>query len=504
MKRVLFLVFAIAVVTLSAAGLMAGMFKGEDPRQHAISTYHGDPQRSGAYVVPGLTFDRVRALHLDTGFHAEIAGHIHAQPLYWTLPGSQRSLLIVATEENGVYALDAQTGQTIWKRELGPPVGRAALQCTDIVPLGITGTPVIDPASEAVYLDAAVTRHGALHHLVFALSLKDGLTLPGWPIDVAEALTGQAPDFAAAAQNQRGALLILAGKVFVPYGGFFDCGTYRGTVVGISLSDPRTVTRWTTRAVGGGVWAPGGIVADDTSLLLATGNTFYADEWQDGEAVIRLAGDLQPSAEANNFFTPTDWHALDEEDSDLGGIAPLVIVLPGETDHRRFVLALGKDGKAYLLDHDNLGGVGGEVAVAKVSARGIYAAAVAYTIGDTVYVAFPASGTDCPKDPAPHKGLAVLTVRGHDRPELATAWCAQVLGLGAPIVTTSDGAATPIVWVVGAEGDNRLHAFRGDTGESLLGDAAPALKGLHRFQTLIATKDHLFVAADDTVYAFKF
>jgi hypothetical protein len=69
-------------------------------------------------------------------------------------------------------------------------------------------------------------------------------------------------------------------------------------------------------------------------------------------------------------------------------------------------------------------------------------------------------------------------------------------------VTTSDGHADPIVWMVGAEGDNRLHAFRGDTGEPILDRAGPAMAGLHHFQTLIATKDRLYVGADGRIYAF--
>jgi hypothetical protein len=88
-------------------------------------------------------------------------------------------------------------------------------------------------------------------------------------------------------------LAILAGNLYVPFGGHFgDCGQYRGFVVGISLSDPRTIKSWATRARGGGIWAPGGISTDGTSLFVATGNTFGARTWSDGEAVIRLAPDF--------------------------------------------------------------------------------------------------------------------------------------------------------------------------------------------------------------------
>jgi hypothetical protein len=119
---------------------------------------------------------------------------------------------------------------------------------------------------EAIYLNAAVETASGPRHLVFGLSLKDGSPLSGWPIDVMEVLARQGQSFVARDQNQRGALAILGGNLYVPFGGHFgDCGQYRGFVVGISLSDPRTINSWATRARGGGIWAPGGITTDGTS-----------------------------------------------------------------------------------------------------------------------------------------------------------------------------------------------------------------------------------------------
>ena len=99
--------------------------------------------------------------------------------------------------------------------------------------------------------------------------------------------------------------------------------------------------------------------------------------------------------------------------------------------------------------------------------------------------------------------MIALKIRVDPRPEIETAWCDSLTGAGSPIVTTADGRSDPIVFVVGAEGDNRLHAFRADNGEPL---ATPpeTMRGLHHFQTLIAAQDRLYVAADGTVYAFAF
>jgi outer membrane protein assembly factor BamB len=495
--------FALGASIMGAAGLVAGMLMHELPPPKSIATYHGDPRRSGQYVAPHLTWERAHGLRMDTSFHPVFSGHVHAQPLFWTIPGTSRSLVIVATEENVVYAFDAKSGRTVWSRVLGPPVQRGELQCGDIFPLGVTGTPVIDPVRQVLYLDAAVGRHDGPGQLIFALNLKDGTPLQGWPVDLEHVFSGQEPEFLGRRQNQRGALLIFGDMVYVPFGSFFDCDAYHGTVVGISLSDPQKVARWATRAKGGGVWAPGGVVSDEDGLFLATGNTFNATDWSDGEAIIRLSADLQPSVDEHNYFTPADWLHLDDEDSDLGSIAPIMVHATEGADTRRFVLALGKDGKAYLLDRDNLGGIGGAVAITTISARGIYSAAASYTIEGTPYVAFPASDANCPMADS-RNGVTAIAVHGTKTPSLNVAWCAPMRGLGAPITTTIDGRAYPIVWMLGAEGDNRLHAFRADTGEVLFDGPDQGLKGLHRFQTLIATRDRLYVAADNAIYAFKF
>jgi PQQ enzyme repeat len=489
------------VVLITAAAIASGALAYAQPP--SVLSYHGGPERSGHFIVPNLNWNRARSLHFDPAFHAELSGQLYAQPLYWQPADSRPALLIAVTESNVVQALDARTGHEIWKRQLGDPVKREALPCGDIAPLGITGTPVIDAANETLYLDAAVSLPSGPSHLIFALSLKDGAILPGWPVDIQSSLAGQNPPFIATGQNQRGALLIANNTVYVPFGSFFDCRPYHGTVIGVSLSDPHKVTRWAARAPGGGVWAPGGVASDGNSLFIATGNTFDTTDWADGEAVIRLPPDLQESTDPGDYFTPADWHDLDAHDSDLGGIAPLLIDLPDGDGSRAVVLAIGKNGKAYLLDRGHLGGIGGELAATKVSTHGVYAGAAVYPVADSIYVAFPTEGIGCPQDES-QRGLIVLSVHAGNPPKLATAWCAQMKGFGAPIVTTTDGHSNPIVWAVGAQGDGFLHAFKGDTGEVLYSGPVQGLAGLHRLQTLIATEDRLYVGADGTIYAFEF
>ena len=475
-------------------------------RAQSVLGYHGSPDRSGNFIVPALTWERARSLHLDPSFHPQFAGHLYAQPLYWQQPGSASGMLVVATENDEVHAIDARSGNQVWTRSLGRPVPLSTQPCGNIDPLGITGTPVIDEATQAVYLDAMVGDASGAHHRVFALSLKDGAPLPGWPIDIAEALAARGQHFNTRYQNQRGALAILDGRVYVPYGGHYgDCGDYHGWILGISLRDPRDIVSWSTRGRGGGIWAPGGISSDGHALFAATGNTFGASTWRDGEAVFRLTPDLRHDERPQDFFAPSDWRALDERDADLGGSDPIPFDAPSATGPKPFVLALGKDARAYLLDRDNLGGIGGSVASETVSTRPIRTAPAAYPAADGVFVAFQGQGTHCPSAGSDYN-LTVLQIRAGSAPFLATAWCGAFRGEGAPIVTTTDGRANPIVWIAGAEGDGQLHGYRGDTGEPLSTGGGPgnAMAGLRHFQTLLAAGNRLYVGADGRIYAFAF
>ena len=500
-ERCLRILLRLAICALASKGYAA-----DPPATQQVLEHHGNAARSGLYVVPGLTWEAAAHLRRDPDFHADVSGPVYAQPLYWPLPGSDHALLLVATAQNLLYALDSRTGTVAWKTSLGSPVPLSSLPCGNIDPVGVIGTPAIDERTQTVYLAAMVSdkvSHAA-KHLIFALSLKDGSVLSGWPVDVEAALKASGQSFRSQVQNQRGALTIAAGAVNIPYGGHFgDCGDYRGWVVSVSLQSPQIVRSWATRARGGGVWAPGGVSSDGTALYVATGNTMGTLRWSDGEAVIRLAADLSFSAQPRDFFTPSNWRWLDVTDADLGGTNPLLVDLPGATP-QELILALGKDGNAYLLDRRHLGGVGGSIQSRRVSSDAIRTSPAYVLAGNEALVAFQGSGVDCPHGSG--GDLAVLKMAASSPPSLSVAWCNVAHGRGSPIITTTDGRANPIVWIVGAEDSNRLHGFRADTGAVVFagGGPAEAMSEVRRFQTLIAVGRRLYVAADQHVYAFDF
>ncbi|HZO82150.1 MAG TPA: PQQ-binding-like beta-propeller repeat protein [Candidatus Binataceae bacterium] len=490
------------LVVLSCVALGAALLVWDPARAQSVPTYHRSPDRSGNYVMPGLTWERAPGLHRDPTFDGRFEGQVYAQPLLWR--SGPTGLLVVATEENVIYAFDAKTGKTVWRRSVGRPVPRSALPCGNIDPLGITGTPVIDEGRRAVYFDAMVAGEDKPRHMIFGLSLGDGSILPGFPVDIPRALKALGMRFISAIQNQRGALLIVNDKLFIPYGGHYgDCGPYHGWVVGIDLASPAKVSAWATRAEGGGIWAPGGISYDGRSMFVATGNTMGAQQWSDGEAVFRLHTDLAPPTSSRDFFAPANWKFMDRADQDLGATNPLPLDVPSANGKTQFVLALGKDGNAYLLNRKDLGGIGGALAVKQIARAPIRTAPASFPAGNAVFVAVQARAVGCPR-PVANPDVLALRIAARPSPSISIAWCGTFEGRAAPIVTTTDGSSNPIVWIAGAEGDNRLHGFRGDNGTPIFaGDrAADRVQGVARFSTILAADGRLFIAGDGRLYAF--
>jgi len=476
-----------------------------------VLEFHGGASRAGNFVDPTLTraYVPTSGFHLDPAFGGAASGAVYAQPLYFENTGGQPDLVVVATESNNVYAFNATTGAVVWQKNVGTAMPKSGLPCGNIsgTTNGITGTPVIDPAARVVYLDAevAVNPGPATHHQVFALSLDDGSTVAGWPVDINTKAVAGSVTFNAPPQGQRSALSLLNGTLYVPFGGRAgDCGSYHGWVVGISTSNPSSVTSWATRAGASGIWAVGGLASDGTNLYGATGNAIGATGYGDQESVIRFAPGPAYSQANADHYVPSNWQSLDSGDTDISGSGPLLVDMPGSTPSALLV-QFGKDGNAYLVNRSNMGGQGGELQNLHVAGNSIIQAGAVYRTPAATYVAMSANGANCASGSG---DLHVLKVNPGSPPQLASAWCALQSagppappGRGSPIVTTTDGLHEAIVWSVGS-GDGRLRAFDGDTGTRLF-QSTDAVTGVHAYNTfVILAKGRFYVAGDNRLFSF--
>jgi hypothetical protein len=227
-----------------------------------VTQYHNHLSRDGLYIDPGFTLPNVTNSTRDLNFNGAISGQVYAQPLYIENGPRGRAVIIAVTQSNDVYALDAYTGLIAWETNAAPPTPYGVLPCGDVSPtFGIFGTPVVDLQSRALFFDAeTVAFSGTVEHLVYSLNVDTGALNPGWPVNVNSNAFYNNIAFASLSQGQRGALMVVSGNVYIPYGGLQgDCGTYHGWVVGIPINDPSTVMAWATSADKGGIWAVNGI-----------------------------------------------------------------------------------------------------------------------------------------------------------------------------------------------------------------------------------------------------
>src|SRR5467141_2563297 len=223
-----------------------------------VTQFHNHDSRDGLYIDSAFTQSAAANLTRDLNFGGTISGNVYAQPLYIEDGPGGRAMVIAVTESNNVYALDAAEGSVIWQRNVGAPVPGDDLICTKFDLMGITGTPIVDLASRALFLDAMTTPDGGTtkKHLIFSLSLDTGDVNPGWPVDVEATASYNGMTFTAAIQQQRPALGIVGGILYVGYGSMMDCSLFHGWLVGVPIDNPASVTAWAaaTNTHGGSIW----------------------------------------------------------------------------------------------------------------------------------------------------------------------------------------------------------------------------------------------------------
>jgi hypothetical protein len=469
-----------------------------------VTQFHNNAKRDGLYVDASFTLSNAANLTRDPNFDGTISGSVYAQPLYIDNGPGGRPMIIAATQSNNVYALDAVDGGVIWQRNLGDPLTAGDLGCFSVInTVGITGTPIVDLSSRALFLNAMVTPDSGVtkRHLIFSLNVDTGVTNPGWPLDVGASVSYNGTPFTAEIQLQRPALGIVGNTVYVPYGSFADCGVYHGWLVGVSITNPASVTAWATSVIGGAIWGVGGIASDGTNPFVTTGNTFSPPNWSGGEAVIRFQPGPIFTGNPSDYWAPMNWLQLDDGDFDLGGSSALLVDVPGATPSA-LVVAMGKDHNAYLVNRSNLGGIIAPVTSLQVADHGIVNAPATYRTNQVTYVAFRDNGSV----------LSTFQISATNPPAIVSAWSVDRTGLGcgSPFITSTDGTNNMIVWVVGAgggpAGDERLHGYDGVTGAVVYngGGSNELMAGTHSYSTTgIVARGRLYVAGDDKVYAFK-
>ena len=296
-------------------------------------TYHHDNARTGVAVnvpPPGT---------LAQAWSAKLDGAVYAQPL---VIGDR---IIAVTENDTVYALSAADGHVLWSQHLGTPQALSELPCGNIDPLGITSTPAYDPATGQVFALAEVS--GGTH-LLAGLDLSTGIVTLNRPLEP--------PKGTPAAHQQRAALTVLDGWVYVAYGGLYgDCGDYIGSVVAApttGLGEPRAFAVPTSRE--GGIWSPGGAVVAGGKLFYAVGNGDATVTYDHSDSVLALT----PGLTMADSFSPVEWADDNKHDRDLGSLGPTVV--------GGHVLSIGKRGTGFVLDAARLGGIGGQISQQKV------------------------------------------------------------------------------------------------------------------------------------------
>ena len=325
--------------TATATATAAATASSSSVRAAAVdwTTYHRDGTRSG-YVPDGVS-----PRNLRTAWRADLDGAVYGQPLVIG------QLVVAATENNTVYGLDRATGAVRWKAHVSDPVPRSALPCGNIDPLGITGTPAYDATTGWVY---AVAETVGGHHTLVGVDVRNG--------EIVLRRDLPTPGGDQLATQQRPALLVTGGKVYVAFGGLYgDCGSYRGSVVTASTSGSGPLQTYTvpTQRMGA-IWATGGptLSQDGQTVFVSVGNGAATGGTYDGsDSVVALGLGL----DRRGFFAPSGWAQDNARDLDLGSSSPAVL-------SNARVLIAGKRGVAYLLRADSLGGIGGAITSAEV------------------------------------------------------------------------------------------------------------------------------------------
>ncbi len=354
--------------------------------QVSVTTYHYDNFRTGRNTHETiLTPLVVRQSTFGKLFSQAVDGQVYAEPLYLSnliIPNKGvHNTLLVATEHDSVYAFDADNNlganaSPLWQVSFINPVkGATTIPSADagtkmIYPeIGITGTPVIDRTNGTIYVVAATKENGVYFQRLHALDVTTGAEKFGGPVVIQATVSGTGSGssngmitFDALRENQRPALLLLNGVVYIAWAshGLEKQFTYHGWVIGYSESTLMQVAAFidTPNGAQGGIWQSGGGPAADRlgNIFFMAGNgTFDANNGGSdyGMSYVKLATAARLSVA--DYFTPYDEATLSASDTDLGSGGAVLLPYQLGATHPYLAIGAGKNGVIYLLDRTNMG-----------------------------------------------------------------------------------------------------------------------------------------------------
>ena len=344
-----------------------------------IFTYHNDNARTGQNTAETvLSSNNVRTNSFGKLFSRAVDGFVFAQPLYVrgvNVAGvGVRNIVIVATENASVYAFDAdgRTSAPLWHHSyINPSVGVNPVTNTDVgnSDLGpeacITSTPVIDPSTNSMYVLVRTVEGGTYVQNLHLVSLSNGQDKVG-AAKISATVNGSGVggdgaghiSFDSKIENQRPALLLANGNVYIGWASHGDLGSYHGWLMVYNASTLKQVSalNLTPNGKDGGIWNGGSGPAAD-----ANGNVFFAtgNGTNDVTGAAVDFGDtymkVNASGAPTDYFTPYDQSALNSGDLDLGSSG--VILLPDQSGaHPHILIGSGKRGDVYVIDRDAMGG----------------------------------------------------------------------------------------------------------------------------------------------------
>lgn len=459
----------------------------------SVTTFHYDLARTGWNARERVLSPRtVTKDGFGRLWYTPMDGQVYAAPLVVAdadIQGRARDVVIAPTQNNTVYLLDADTGSILWKQHIADALSDVEYNdCTNITPLhGITSTPVLDLERRTIYVCGLMRSKLKQFYKVWALDLASGKIKDGWPVTLKGEYRGVA--FDSGQLTQRGALTLVNGWLYIPFASRCDIGEWHGWIMGVNIATPDAPQRAFTpspTASGGGMWGSAGLSADkDGNLYAVTGNGDY-DLEQGGhnivEAIIRLEAkeSLAFSYQPKDYYVPSNYEELDRLDLDLGGSSALVFDHPGSATPHLLVTG-GKDGFVYLVNRDQLGGVGGQIQKERLFGMGTggYGSFIKTTPayfedgkgGQYLFV----TGNERGRNGTQGVVALKLDLDAQKRSRFTPVWSTlRPLYQPGTAVVSSNGSADAIVWVIESNKNDDddgppgvLHAYDALTGREL-------------------------------------